>query len=214
MGEIYKITCTITNKIYIGKTEINTQERWKQHCYVAFLQSHKDYNFPFHRAIRKYGIKNFSIIVIDRSDSQQELSNKEVFWINFYNSYKNGYNASLGGDGHSKYNYDMIINYYFSHNCSILNTRQHFHIYDQVIYSALKSKNINYLNLQKPKNNKRHFKQEKIYCIELNKIFNTMSEIDKYFNKQVHSNIRRCLDGITKKAYGYHWKIIKEGDEL
>lgn len=41
-----------------------------------------------------------------------------------------------------------------------------------------------------------------------------MSEIDKYFNKQVHGNIRRCLDGITKKAYGYHWKIIKEGDEL
>ena len=35
-----------------------------------------------------------------------------------------------------------------------------------------------------------------------------MNEIDKYFNKVVHPNIRRCLNGTTKKAYGYTWKEV------
>lgn len=35
-----------------------------------------------------------------------------------------------------------------------------------------------------------------------------MNEIDKYFNKIVHSNIRRCLNGTTKKACGYTWKEV------
>lgn len=36
-----------------------------------------------------------------------------------------------------------------------------------------------------------------------------MSEIDKFFNKKVHGNIRRALNGITKKAYGYTWKEVE-----
>ena len=37
-----------------------------------------------------------------------------------------------------------------------------------------------------------------------------MKEINDFFGKDVHGNIRRCLNGTTKKAYGYHWKEIKE----
>ena len=36
---------------------------------------------------------------------------------------------------------------------------------------------------------------------------------DNYFNKIVHPNIRRCLNGITKKAYGYTWRELEEGEE-
>ena len=39
-----------------------------------------------------------------------------------------------------------------------------------------------------------------------------MADVDKYFNKIVHPNIRRCLNGITKKAYGYTWKEIVNDD--
>lgn len=41
-----------------------------------------------------------------------------------------------------------------------------------------------------------------------------MTEIDKYFGKTVHPNIRRCLNGITKKAYGYSWREIEDGEDL
>lgn len=33
-------------------------------------------------------------------------------------------------------------------------------------------------------------------------------DIDDYFGKVAHSNIRRCLKGVTKKAYGFTWKEI------
>mgnify|MGYP002768548643 FL=1 len=87
MGYIYKITCKDTNKIYVGKSESSVETRWKEHCRAAFLPSHGDYNFPFHRAIRKYGIDNFIVETIDKTDDSEELKEKEKYWINFYNSY-------------------------------------------------------------------------------------------------------------------------------
>ena len=107
----------------------------------------------------------------------------------------------MGGDGQLKYNYDDIVNFYLSHNFSILETCKHFNIYDQVVYSALKSKNIDYKNLIN-KSVKRKY-NKKILLVEKNIIFNSMKEIDNYFGKKAHPNVRRCLNGITKKAYGY-----------
>ena len=212
MGYIYKITCKDTNKIYVGKSESSVETRWKEHCRAAFLPSHGDYNFPFHRAIRKYGIDNFIVKTIDKTDNSEELKEKEKYWINFYNSYYQGYNATLGGDGQSKYNYDDIVNYYLTHNNSMVETCKYFQVYDQVVYAALKSKEIDYKNLLKRNTPKRN-KNEKIFCVELNKTFNSMTEIDNYFNKVVHPNIRRCLNGITKKAYGYTWKVVDNDEE-
>lgn len=209
MGYIYKVTCKNTNKIYIGKSESSVENRWNGHCRAAFLKSHGDYNFPFHRAIRKYGVDNFIIETIDTSNDSEKLKQKEKYWINFYDSYYNGYNATLGGDGNCKYNYDEIVNYYLQHENSLTLTCQHFNIYDQVVYTALKSKNIDYKNL--PKSRRKKYKQ-KILCVELNLIFDSMADVDKYFNKIVHPNIRRCLNGITKKAYGYTWKEIVNDD--
>ena len=205
MGYIYKITCIPTQKIYIGKTQTSVAYRWTEHCKVAFLPSHGDYNFPFHRAIRKYGKDSFIIETIDEVKDNEELKQKEIFWIKKYNSYYNGYNATLGGDGNNKYNYDDIVEYYLSHNYSLSATCEHFGIYDQVVYSALRGKNISYTQL-KSTNRRKHNK--KIRCVELDIVFDKMKDIDIFFGKQVHSNIRRCLNGVTKKAYGYTWEEV------
>lgn len=207
MGYIYKITCKTSNKIYIGKTESSVDKRWNEHCRAAFLESHGDYNFPFHRAIRKYGVENFIVETIDQTEDSEQLKEKEKYWINFYNSYYKGYNSTLGGDGQCKYDYDDIVNYYLTHNYSLKDTCLYFKIYDQVVYSALKSKNIDYKKLKSISRGKKSNK--KILCVELNKVFNSMTEINEYFNKTVHPNIRRCLNGTTKKAYGYTWKEIE-----
>lgn len=206
MKYIYKITCLPTKKVYIGKTESSVESRWKEHCRAANLPSHGDYNFPFHRAIRKYGPLSFTVETIDEAESSSELKEKEKYWIKYYNSYNDGYNATLGGDGQCKYDYDEIVNFYLQNGNSLIKTCSHFKIYDQVVYQALKSKNIDYKSLKNQTLKQTHHK--KILCVELNKVFNSMSEIDKYFNKQVHGNIRRALNGITKKAYGYTWKEV------
>lgn len=207
MGYIYKVTCLVTEKIYIGKTETSVQDRWKGHCRAAFLESHSDYNFPFHRTIRKYGKENFRVEEIEEVEDSEELKEREKFWINKFNSYYNGYNSTLGGDGNCRYSYDEIVDYYLKNNNSLVATCQHFKVYDQVVYSALKSRNIDYKTLKRDTSNRSvYFK--KIYCVELNKTFSSMAEIDKYFGKTMHPNIRRCLNGVTKKAYNYTWKEI------
>lgn len=207
MGYIYKVTCLVTGKIYIGKTETSAQDRWKGHCRAAFLESHGDYNFPFHRAIRKYGKENFKVEEIEEVEDSEELKEREKFWINKFDSYYNGYNSTLGGDGNCRYNYDEIVDYYLKNNNSLIATCQHFKVYDQVVYSALKSKDINYKALKRDTSNRSVY-SKKIYCVELDKTFSSMAEIDKYFGKKAHPNIRRCLNGVTKKAYNYTWKEI------
>lgn len=46
--------------------------------------------------MRKYGLANFSIEVVELCDLS-ELNEKEIYWINKLNSFQNGYNMTLGG---------------------------------------------------------------------------------------------------------------------
>lgn len=40
------------------------------------------------------------------------MEEREKYWIEYYNTYKYGYNATLGGDGKQFYNYDIFIEEY------------------------------------------------------------------------------------------------------
>ena len=208
MAYIYKITNNQNLHAYVGQTRIDVFQRWKDHCRVAFNPKSPEYDFPLHTAIRKYGQENFKLEIIEKC-SDDELDDKEIYWIEYYNTYHTGYNAALGGSGHSKYNYDNIVNFYLTNNFSIKETCKYFKIYDQVVYSALKSKNIDYKTLSQ-KGGKKVGKR--IMLVEKNLVFNSMKEIDEYFGKQVHGNIRRCLNGMTKKAYGYTWKELEDNE--
>ena len=48
----------------------------------------------FARAIRKYGKENFIIEMIDTAESQDELNQKEQYWIRYYDSVNKGYNET------------------------------------------------------------------------------------------------------------------------
>lgn len=94
---IYKITNKINGFIYIGKTSKSLQSRWKEHVYKA---TKKQENYIFYNAIRKYGAHNFTVEEIDVACSNEELTQKEIYWIAFYNSKTpNGYNMTNGGEG-------------------------------------------------------------------------------------------------------------------
>lgn len=213
MGYIYKITNKINGKTYIGQTRTSIEQRWKEHIRAALRHDNKDHSAPLHLAIEKYGVDNFLVEQLDECENN-DLDDYEIYWIKKLNSYNNGYNASLGGSGHTKYNYDEIVNYYLTHNYSIKDTCQFFNIYDQIVYSALKSKKINYKQLGQKTGFSKSNHPQKILLIEKNIIFQKISDIDKYFNKKVHPNIRRCLNGVTEKAYGYHWRILKDDEEI
>lgn len=94
MGTIYKIINDINTKVYIGKTIRPLKMRWKEH-----KTNLKRQDCPLYRAFQKYGIEHFSIEAIEENIPDDLINSREIFWINQYNSYKNGYNATPGGDG-------------------------------------------------------------------------------------------------------------------
>lgn len=88
---IYKITNIQNNKVYIGQTIRPIDQRFKRHLNDA-LNNILDTHFA--RAIRKYGRDNFIIEEIDSALTQDELNEKEKYWIQYYNSVKEGYNET------------------------------------------------------------------------------------------------------------------------
>jgi len=93
---IYKATNIKNNKVYIGQTVRSLKIRKGQHKCLA---ESKKVNYYFANAIQKYGIKNFIWEEIDTAITLDELNKKEIYWINYYNSYnkKFGYNLTNGG---------------------------------------------------------------------------------------------------------------------
>lgn len=91
--KIYKMTNVITNKIYIGITRRDLQKRINNH-----IRNSKKPRYKLQRAIFKYGIDSFSIEVVCEKLSRAEAMSKEIELIAFYNSYKGGYNSTIGGE--------------------------------------------------------------------------------------------------------------------
>lgn len=86
---IYKIENLINGKIYIGQS-IEIERRWQKHLAATD-------DFLIHKALRKYGKKNFSFTILEECDLL-ELDKKELFWIEKYNCIvPKGYNMIPGG---------------------------------------------------------------------------------------------------------------------
>lgn len=98
MSKIYKIINNINDKVYVGKTNLTIEKRFKQHCADCLRRDEE--NRPLYRAMNKYGIEHFSIHLIEEC-ADEEASAREQYWIGFYKGYTEGYNATLGGDGKS-----------------------------------------------------------------------------------------------------------------
>lgn len=92
---IYKITNNINKKCYIGQS-VDIERRWRQHKYNAS----QEVKYPLYLAFKKYGLNNFYFEIIQEC-SLDQLDQQEIYWIQFYDSYKNGYNQTTGGQGNS-----------------------------------------------------------------------------------------------------------------
>lgn len=92
-GEIYIIRNNINDKVYIGQTIQGYKTRWKGHVYAT-----KTEDKPLYNAMRKYGVENFHIELLEDNIPYEELDYKEVCYIEKYDCVRpNGYNISHGG---------------------------------------------------------------------------------------------------------------------
>ena len=105
MGYIYVITNCQNNKQYIGQTSRTIKERYKEHLKDS---QNLNYKYPLYLAMRKYGVEQFFVKQIEECPNDK-LNEREIYWINKLNTYKNGYNATTGGQGSSTCTKEEII---------------------------------------------------------------------------------------------------------
>ena len=70
----------MNQKVYIGQTSETIEKRFARH--MGYQKDEHD--TKFYRAIRKYGKENFKIEAIDFADTQEELDQKEIYYIKLY----------------------------------------------------------------------------------------------------------------------------------
>jgi group I intron endonuclease len=90
-GVIYKITNILNNKSYIGRRKCVKNKLSSLHRYWgsgSYIQN----------AIKKYGLENFTKEYLDFAMSDEELDILEIKYIEKFNTYKDGYNQTIGGE--------------------------------------------------------------------------------------------------------------------
>lgn len=212
MSYIYVITNKINGKQYVGKTHKSIAERWAQHC--SDKEKRTAEKRPLYNALNKYGIENFSIDLLEECD-YKEANKKEIYWIGKLDTYKNGYNATLGGDGKTLYDYEEIANKYQElHNQKL--TADYFNCDVHTVKTACELMHVPTLGIGQVT---KKLKGKKVYMCDLKtheilQEFEDQSEAAKWLInnnittaqiKNISCLIGRVAQGKRKSAYNYYW---------
>ena len=217
MAYIYKIINDINEKVYIGKTQQTIQQRWSNHLKDS-VKTTKEHR-PLYAAMRKYGGEHFKIEIIEECDTFI-LEEREIYWINYYDSYRNGYNATLGGDGTIRLNHQQIIDLYKQEQ-NMIKVAEIIGCSKDSVSDILKANNIETLTSQEV-THLQHKKQIQMIdkkTLELVNEFETHADAARYL---IDNNLTNCkfttiryhisevCRGIRKSAAGFIWKEITD----
>jgi hypothetical protein len=161
---------------YIGKTKHSISERFKVHIRDSRRFVNKER--PLYRAFKAYGIENFKIEKIFECLDDKVLCEREIYYIKHYDTYKNGYNATYGGDGACYLNFNSKEVFEKNKELkSLQKTADYFNVSRNTIRDLLKS---NSFFIFKDKD--CHKKKIKIH--ELNLFFYSLSDLTDYVIKE------------------------------
>ena len=201
---VYKIVNTLNGMIYVGQTKRNLDERMREHYRKNIT--------PIDKAIHEIGRENFKAYVIEECTSQNELYEREEYWINKLNTiFPNGYNRCNGGKTSKGYKHTSeskekmrkaregmylgIDNpFYGKHHSEEQKAkwkkdRQGRKPSEKALEESLKAR------------------QRKVVNLETGEIFNSIKEAsEKYSIPSTH--ITRVCKGKRKRTGGYHWSYV------
>jgi len=204
---IYKWTSP-KGKSYIGQS-VNLEKRY--------------YDF-FHREIYSNPYKKKGLTKIDRArkkypDFEQwtyeileycnpnELNDKEQYYINLYNTFKNGYNETIGGKGCNGYK----VSEEFKQLLSISRMGENNPMYDKTPWNKGKTLSEEHKQklsiVRKGKINNSLSKQVNQYSLDgiFIKTFQSTNEVQRQLG-YAQSAISLCCNGKRKTAYGFIWR--------
>ena len=213
MAYIYQIINDINQKIYVGKTEYTLEKRFNEHCQDAYKERNE--KRPLYAAMRKYGPEHFHIELIEETDNPEE---REVYWIEKKQSFKYGYNATIGGEGRKYLDYALIIKTYQQY-LNISTVAKLLSINEDSIHDILVANNINIKTssqIIKDTFGKPVQMLDKMTKEPL-QVFSTTRDAAHYLinNDYSHSSLTTTRQHISevcrnkrKSAFGYGWQFL------
>ena len=225
MAIIYKITNKVNGKVYIGQTRTSLKERMSKH----YSHSRVENVTGIDAAIKKYGKENFDIDIVEECP-QGLLDEKERYYINYYNSYNEGYNLTLGGqDGlGTKKVFDVeIVKEKLKQYKTIKATAKELQCGDRTLSNFIKENNIPYNFKPKGKveniiGKGKPFVEgdgvKAVHIIELDKTFPSLKEcaqwlIDNGYSKAAtmdaaRKSLSRHLNGERATYLKMHFEFV------
>ena len=205
---IYLIRNLINGKVYIGKS-INIYKRIIAHICSLTAKGKKEENPHFIAAWHKYGKNAFEYVVLEEC-LFNELSQKELFWMQKYNSINSntGYNKRLDSEGGMIPHDETRIKLKKALHKRFLDPDERKKVSDKS--KAFWKNNPDKKELMRL--NVKLTKQQKYKFLQLNendtllKVYDTVEEIVKENPTYKWQNIYSVCNGYKKRIYGYKWK--------
>lgn len=202
---IYKITCTINNKVYIGQTSGTLKHRFYQHV------NKESGCIKLKRAIEKYGKENFTIEEIDIASDKETALQKEAHYIKQYKS------------NNIKYGYNILANGYSSYSTKKVYCIETKETFETVLLAAKVMNVCPSFMAAVCRGNKStvrglHFtycydierepyNAKKIICVETGKVFNSLIDASRVICKD-SSALSVALKKPHRTCGGFHWKYL------
>jgi len=192
MDKIYLITNNINGKQYVGQTKKTLPQRLARHKYDSKRESLE--HLPLYRAFKKYGEDNFIITFVGEF-LETEINQKEKDFIEKYNTYSDGYNATLGGESRNtiKISSELIVEHYLKTK-SCRETGKHFGIDHGSVSIRVKNAGYNILDgrERQSKNYKVIFSNGDI------KYFHSYSHVAEYLIEINYQSRSKKVESIRK----------------
>lgn len=218
VGYIYCITNKVNGKQYVGKTTTSVKQRFAEH--LRDRHKRQAENRPLYRAIEKYGEENFFVETLEEVE-EDILSQREEYWITKLDTYSNGYNATLGGDGKSLYNYNDIETL-LREGIPTLEICKRIGCCQDTVYKVSKNSNIPLTIVNNELKEKMLKSKKSIEQYSLNgeyiQTFESCMDASKWIfdngycktlNGGVRSHISDVAKGKRQTAYKFIWKFSK-----
>lgn len=221
-GVIYKYTSP-SGKSYIGQTtnEKVRREKW-------YLKKVPYAGEKIERARRKYGAKNFTYEVLERRTyptkeiATEELNKLEIYYIGLYDTYRNGYNCTIGGEATSGYNLSEEIKVKIGkankgrevseETKKLLSKRgkerrltaEHKRNISRALKSRKNTWTKNFMSSEKYRSNLKAILQINVKDGSVISEYSCVAEACEVLGLNKNA-IYRCLCGLSKTSFGFKW---------
>lgn len=212
MVGIYGIHNKVNDKWYIGQSNnIRKRNLYELRNLRNGVFHYNNSNNHIVQAWQKYGENAFEWVVLEECEIDK-LDEREIFWIKEKDSYRNGYNQTLGGGGSR----GVIVSEETKRKMSLSSKGEKHPFWGKHRTEETKKK----LSLwrtgrkgmpmtEKVKKILIESRRIKIICNENGKIYSSMSEASRELNLDVSAIAKNCK-GKRSTVKGYTFKLVKE----